>query len=318
MFGRLARRLFAVAFVIVVPAVASAELRILGNPKDYRTVLAPEALSPSRCEAVAGRIWVKHAYGVHCIAYYISSNGNPAKPPVIFFDGDVTPAMFRDQKKIDDYLAGVRQAFDVMSRRATVTMIYVARPGLFGSSGNHGFRRSREEAHALNRAIDLIKTRHGFKEVVLAGQSGGAWAVASLLTLGRNDVPCAVAASGGFDLVDDVIRTARKRGRDIPKAALEDIDFGPFYDVMQFTAKIPKAPTRRLFVIGDVNDQRTPFAQQRRFADKLRAGGHRVALIEGHAKDAEHHGLGVVAAQAAAACAQGRPDSDIERLVAAP
>lgn len=297
---------------------ALAELRILGNPKDYTTALSVEAQSQPKCELTGGRVFARHAHGSHCIAYYVTPSIDASKTPVLFFDGDVTPEMFRDRKKTDDYFAGVRQAFDAVALRTGVPLLYVSRPGLFGSSGNHGFRRSHAEAHALNKAVDAIKARHGFKDVVLAGQSGGAWAVAALLTLGRTDVTCAVGASGGFDLLDDVLRTARKRGRPIPKSALNSVDYGPFYDVSRNTQKIPKAAARRFFVIGDVLDKRTPFDQQKRFGDKVKAGGHHAVVIEARATDQEHHGLGVVAVRTAVLCSLGRPDTELERQAAQP
>ena len=297
---------------------AQAELRILGNPKDYTTALSVEAQSQPKCELAGGRVFARHAHGSHCIAYYVTPNIDASRSPVLFFDGDVTPEMFRDRKRTDDYFSGVRKAFDGFAERTGVPLIYVSRPGLFGSSGNHGFRRSHAEAHALNKAVDAIKARYGFKDVVLAGQSGGAWAVAALLTLGRTDVACAVGASGGFDLIDDVLRTARKRGKPIPKSALESIDFGPFYDVIRHTQKIQKVASRRFFVIGDVRDTRTPFEQQKKFGDKVKAGGHHAVVISAQATDQEHHGLSVVAVRTAVLCSLGRPDTELERQATQP
>lgn len=312
-------RVFAAVLAIGLgPIGACAELRIQGNPRDYVTALSVEAQSQPKCELTGGRVFARHAHGSHCIAYYVTPDVDLTKTPVLFFDGDVTPQMFRDRKKVDDYFGGVRQTFDALAKRTGVPLIYVSRPGLFGSSGNHGFRRSHAEAHALNKAVDVIKARHGFNDVVLAGQSGGAWAVAALLTLGRVDVTCAVGASGGFDLIDDVVRTAKRRGKPIPKSALGSVDFGPFYDVIRHTQKIQKVASRRFFVIGDVRDTRTPFEQQKRFGEKVRAAGHHAVVMTALATDEEHHGLGVVAVKTAVLCALGRPDSELQQNVTQP
>src|SRR5262249_59770172 len=90
-----------------------------------------------------------------------------------FCDGDGPDEKAQDQAEMNDYLTKVRRALDLLAQKSGMDVVFVARPGVFGSSGNHGERRSPQEFLVLNRAVDLIKERHGYEQLVLAGQSGG-------------------------------------------------------------------------------------------------------------------------------------------------
>jgi len=83
-----------------------------------------------------------------------------------------------------------------------VSVIVLERPGTFGSSGNHLRRGQVAEFLVLNSALDAIRQRYNIQQFVLMGHSGGATAAAALLTLGRNDVSCAVLTSGALGLLD--------------------------------------------------------------------------------------------------------------------
>src|SRR5205085_2788166 len=50
-----------------------------------------------------------------------------------------------------------------ISKLAGTTAIYLARPGLDGSSGFHGIRHSVLELEVVNAALDAIKQRHGYQ-----------------------------------------------------------------------------------------------------------------------------------------------------------
>jgi hypothetical protein len=80
---------------------------------------------------------------------------------------------------MNDHLTKARRALDRLAQRSGLDFIYVARPGVFGSSGNHENRRRLLEFLVLNHAVDLIKERYRYEQLVLAGQSGGATVVAA-------------------------------------------------------------------------------------------------------------------------------------------
>lgn len=64
-----------------------------------------------------------------------------------------------------------RQARAIMRQTGLPTII-IARPGTYGSSGNHYHRRRAEEFRAINAALDAIKARYGIQRVILNGHSG--------------------------------------------------------------------------------------------------------------------------------------------------
>lgn len=86
--------------------------------------------------------------------------------------------------------------------RLRVRYVYISRTGLQGSSGNHGDRRLPKEAFVTNAVVDGLKSKFGFDDIALTGQSGGATIAASLPTLGRKDVRCEVLGSGATEAVD--------------------------------------------------------------------------------------------------------------------
>ncbi|HET9470397.1 MAG TPA: hypothetical protein VFO24_04785, partial [Usitatibacter sp.] len=172
------------------------ELAETFDPADlYRGV----QIGRAECARKKYAVWVAHRYGTECIRYYPSAGVDGAERVVFFFHGDVL-----DGRKplpgasvgnsVGAKLAEAQRAADAHG----IPFILVSRPGAFGSSGEHDARRLPKEFHSLDAAVDAIRARHRIREVVLAGQSGGATAVGALLTLGRRDVRCAVASSGGY------------------------------------------------------------------------------------------------------------------------
>ena len=188
---------------------------------------------------------------------------------------------------------------------------------MFGSSGDHGLSKRTQEYYTLNAAIDAIKARHRIARVSLAGQSGGSSAIAAILTLGRTDVVCAAPASGSFAVFERLDRLMTKAGRPLIHRMSPE-RYTDLYDVMRHLRHIKPAPERRILVIGDPKDQVTPFDLQQRFADGLRALNHHALLIEGEARDPEHHGLGHIAMKLAGACAAGIKDEELARLARTP
>jgi acetyl esterase/lipase len=164
----------------------------------------------------------------------------------------------------------------------------------------------------MNAAVDAIRARLGLDRIALAGQSGGATIAAALLTLGRSDVLCAAPASGGYDLAAMLDWHARRLGVEETHREKPAVMAGRF-NVMDRIVDIRPDAGRRIFVVGDAEDQVTPFAQQRRFAELLKAAGHHAELVEARGQGAERHGLSVTALRLAGMCAAGASDQDIRR-----
>lgn len=86
-------------------------------------------------------------------------------------------------------------------------VIYLARPCQYLLEANKAVcssdkwthaRQSRTVIDALSQAIDQIKKRHGFKQIILFGYSGGG-GIAAILAAERQDVACLVTIAGNLD-----------------------------------------------------------------------------------------------------------------------
>lgn len=243
------------------------------------------------CTEPGSALWVEFAQGTACIRYFAGGVLQQAPVVIVMFHGDRTAQMHQAPEAIkgNTLAAKVAQAL-VLSKRAGVPVVIVARPGTYGSSGDHGQRRQVQEFMALNGALDALRSRYGIGQLVLLGHSGGATAAAALLTLGRTDIKCAVMTSGAFSLVQraQMIRQAKglpsKPGRDT-NGLLHP------YDPARHVAGIAVAPLRQLFVIGSVDDQVAPFVLQEGFYQALKRAGHSAQLIKAEGVPKAFHQL---------------------------
>jgi pimeloyl-ACP methyl ester carboxylesterase len=268
-----------------------------------------ETLTRSQCLALPNRVWVALEDGAECIAYIASDTRAGGSTAVLFFEGDV-PEADLVPGRMGMIVAAYQQHVTTAQSQYGLPFIVVGRPGVMGSSGFHQIGGLRDEGEVMNIAVDAIKERHGFYRLALAGQSGGARIVAQLLVLGRRDIACAVMASGAYG-----VPLARGGGHIRTNIFGEP---GRRYLVpLHHAERISVAPERRAFVVGDPRDVRTPFPGQREWADKVKALGHHAVVLEGAARDPEHHGLSTTALHVAALCAGGKSDQEIADKVAA-
>jgi hypothetical protein len=248
-------------------------------------LITGKVIDRSACALMKHAVWVEHAHGTECIRYYASLDLQGAKQAVFYFHGDrLDGARPANSTYRDNSVRAQLRSANVQAKRFGVPFVMVARPGVYGSSGRHGERRHAKEFHSLNAALDAIKARHGIQSVVLTGQSGGGTVVGALLTLGREDVSCAVGTSGP-------------------------------YETLAHVGAIHTDPRRRVFIIGDPRDQQTPFPQQREFAERVRRAGHSVTLVEAQAGGRAFHDLRSAAYLAAALCAKGAATDQIVKAV---
>lgn len=275
--------------------------------------LPAEAASKELCELKPYRVFVSTPLGTECIAYYPTSRLRGAEHAVFYLDGDVPSDMAADKRLMDRFLTTSMLRLEVHSADYNLPYIYVGRPGVFGSSGNHGKSKHLREFKVLEAAIDAIKARHGLKTISLAGQSGGSSAIAALLTFGRTDVLCAVPASGSYAVFERLDRLIAKAGRR-PVHRMSPEEWADYYDIMRHLDGIANDRRRRIVVVGDPEDAITPFDLQKRFADTLAQLGHSSLLVIGAAHDRDHHGLGHLAMAIAGACVKGMPDAALARF----
>ncbi|WP_124380208.1 alpha/beta hydrolase family protein [Pseudomonas synxantha] len=243
------------------------------------------------CTESGSALWVEAGRGEACIRYFAGGALEHAPVVIVMFHGDRTTEMHRASQTIagNTLAAKVNQA-RTLTKRVGVPLVIVARPGTYGSSGDHGQRRQAQEFITLNGALDQLRERYGIGQFVLLGHSGGATVAAALLTLGRTDVKCAVMTSGAFSLVQRAQMIRQSKG--LPSRPGRDTNglLHP-YDPARHIDGIAVAPTRSLYVIGSPDDQVAPFALQEAFFQALMRAGHQAHLIKAQGVPTAFHQL---------------------------
>ncbi|WP_051994697.1 alpha/beta hydrolase family protein [Herbaspirillum sp. CF444] len=280
-------------------------------PFSESDLISGTSTNKEACERQEHAVWVEHRLGTECIRYYPSggleenaTGSGKAKVAVFYFHGDhlagydplgnygkITP------QRLLDNMAGYYRKFKV-------PYILIGRPGVYGSSGKHTQRRRLKESYTLNAAVDAIKARYGLEKLVLAGQSGGAYTTAALLTLGRTDVMCAAASSGVY-AVNELAEIKRAKNNLRSKPGCDVTNYCDAYEVIDHVDGVAPDPQRVFYLIGNPNDRNTVFYLQKRFADKLAAAGHRVEIIEAKGLGPDGHSLSHVSYPVAGMCAAG-------------
>ena len=269
--------------------------------------------SREQCEATRDAVWVEHRESSECIRYYPSANVTGAKHAAFFFHGDRLDGRFVIGGGASvSRPSALRKESEGLARVNGVPYIFVGRPGVYGSSGRHTERRSPKEYLSLNAAVDAIKARYGLERVSLAGQSGGASSVGALLTLGRSDVACAVASSGGFDTLSRSADIAARTGAQFRGCDAHGLCGA--YNVIDHVGGVAASEPRRIFIVGDPQDSNTVFKYQQAFADKLAAAGHAVTVVEAEGRGPARHGLAHMANRVLGWCNAGFDSERIKAL----
>lgn len=316
-FGSRGRAGGLVAMALLLLATEVAEGAVRYQRAGGATLGGADALAEVRgaCEIGARHVWVEVEGRGDCVAFYPTEGLSGARRAVVYFEGDIPPGYRGDTRKLDDHLKSLLRSLGMLAAAYRIPYVLVARPGTFGSTGNHADRRKVREYLVMREAVDAIRQRFDLESVVLAGQSGGATTVAALLTLGLTHVRCATPASGGYDLAAMLDWHASLQGivgihREHP-ASLADS-----FNAMDRIGGVHRDVRRRVFVVGDRADKVSPFDQQKRFADRLKAEGHHAEVIEAKGAGPARHGLSFTSLKLAGLCASGATDDEIRRAVA--
>ncbi|HRD76181.1 MAG TPA: hypothetical protein PK264_09610 [Hyphomicrobiaceae bacterium] len=240
---------------------------------------------------------------------------------IIYLHGDLPPKAANGDSTDEDLriLQSIERRLRSFSADRLVPTVMIARPGYLWSSGDPEERHSKTHNKWIRDAIEGVVTRLGIERYALVGQSGGSTAIALTLPIGERQSPCVVLGSGSFSW----IKTARHQSRmfnmrPITRAIerqIESRDPAPIGTVTE----IPVVEGRRIIVLGDPRDWRTPFAAQVEYWAAMRDRGHEAIFMVKEAFDKERHGMSGEAMTAGERCLnETRPDEAPAAVTPAP
>lgn len=278
----------------VISAVCSTLLMALASASAAAEPLTWSAPADrATCPAGPTALWIEPPDGPECVRYFSSGILDGAPVVLVYLRGDRQMFIGRQEADIPDNTAEAQERFaDTLAKRVPVPVVVLERPGTYGSSGDHRKRRQKQEFDAINAAVDALKAAHHIGRLALLGHSGGATAVAALLTYGRKDIACAVIESGAFDLLERA-RLLRARNDRVAKPGRDTTGLSAPYDPLQHLDGVVHDSTRSIIVAGDPQDQVTPYPFQQEFADRLRDDGNRVILTQISGRAPSFHNPGM-------------------------
>ena len=265
-------------------------------------VLNGLAWNAERC-AEPGRIKVEVGGQPDCLRFYGITYDGARGDPVIFLDGDVVQQKGRNADgqpvwSVSGFYPNLSPVMmQVEAERFAVsaerTFVNLARPGTYGSTGNHLQRRREREVALVNVALDELKARFGWTSMTLTGQSGGGHLVA-LLAGRRSDISCAIIAAGNV--------AVRRRAQELGQAA-DVTGYTDFIDPVDHVTDVLRHAPRRVVMLTDPEDKVVSASSQAVYRDALRAVGVMVEqrTVIGYGPDS--HDLREPAIVAGLACA---------------
>src|SRR5262245_34646435 len=161
-------------------------------------LLNGKKITEAECAALPSAVWVVAEGQRHCIRYYHTAAGGGSEA-IIYLHGDVVSTNGRGEARpLDFYVkstpAREQSSSANWSRNLGISYLRLARPGTYGSSGEHGKRRTPGEIAVISATLDAIKIRHGYTRLHLVGAAQGGHSAAALLAR-RADLGCVVLAS---------------------------------------------------------------------------------------------------------------------------
>lgn len=261
------------------------------------------------CAAIPHAVWASVDSGeAECIRYWASGLMAGATDPraLIYIPSD--------QLTFDQPAPGytnlnpekLQALVNDMSSKAGVPLILLARPGTFGSSGEHKQRRRELEPKIVSKALDQLKVRYGIRKLTLVGLSGGGHIVASLLGW-RSDIICAVPASS--------VSSPRLRWEDMGRTT-DLTGYADSYEPLPYLRSDVMNPKLRVFVLGDPKDSNVKWSTQLPLATRLKELGVDVEVLTGEGSDAQRHALGASGRLIGSLCLLDRPTREILEVAA--
>jgi len=263
----------------------------------------------AQCDRLEDAVWVSTPdHGEECLKYWAAGfPSDAAGRAVVFFHGDVWLGPGRTTR---DYQRTTNLAIQRGAERwaslIEAPYVFFARPGAFGSSGDHMQRRRAGESVLISAALDQIKARLKIREFVIAGQSGGGHVTSALLTR-RADIVCAVPTSA----------PSSPRVRWLHKGLKRDTTgYADSYEPSEHLRKEGVHDKLRVFVLGDPADANVVWPSQTVMADRLNAVGIPVETLAAKGTGPDSHSLSDSARIVAGWCYKGLPTGEILRKAA--
>lgn len=257
--------------------------------------------SEEKCKSIPEKaIWSPvNSNLAECIKYWsygLTANTGRA---IVFLHGDESPISQGYSKLSGEQMSRFAMEW---SRRLKAPYIYIARPGVYGSSGDHSRRRLLEESQVISSTLDGLKKKYGIEEFVIAGQSGGGHMTTSLLTL-RDDIVCAIPTSAPSSPRIRYLKMGRSR----------DTTSLPSYEPTEnFNNPIHK--DLRVIILGDPKDSNVFWESQTILADVLNKRSIPHMLLEGQGRGDQRHGLSNASKDVAGMCYFNRSFEEIKTL----
>lgn len=260
--------------------------------------------SELECSSISLAAWSRADTGeAECIRYWasglVAGQGNPRV--MIYIPGDQLAGDQPVQGYTNLSPSKMQALVDQMALKAGVPLILLARPGSFGSSGEHKKRRRILEPQLVSKALDVIKTRHGIQELTVVGLSGGGHTLVSFLGW-RSDITCAVPASS--------VSSPKMRWEEMGLTA-DLTGYADSYEPLAHLKSDVMHPKLRVFVLGDPKDSSVKWSTQLPLATRLKELGVNVEILTGEGSDSQHHALGASGRLLGSLCLLERPTSEI-------
>lgn len=313
----------ALACILVSAGLALATGRTLAKPLSDTTgvstfpaedLLSGTTSTEPQCRTFGFAVWVTVDGTGDCIRFYaanLKANGNARV--LAYFHGDVLDGQRILSGYEHDSPEGVQRLVAEWSAQSgRLPFLFIGRPGVYGSSGDHRQRRRPREAKLVSAALDVIKARYGIGQYYLSGQSGGGTITAAMLNM-RSDIECAVMSSGNVAVWRRIELLNQRSPARSSRGLKDTTGYADSYDPVDHVSRIRPSPPPRIFVLSDRNDTTVPFESQDYYVQQLSKAGLQPTQIILIASGAAHHSLAHKARPALAWCAQGLPDSEIRR-----
>ena len=261
-----------------------------------------------QCAAVTNAVWAQVPGGpAECIRYWpagLAQGGNARV--LVYLPGDQISSGKPEATYESRNPKNMQALVDAMQAKAGLPFILMSRPGMLGSSGEHGQRRREPEARLVSAALDQLKAKHGISELGVVGLSGGAHTLASLLGW-RSDIVCAVPASSSS--------SPKLRWQALGLTA-DVTGYSDSYEPLPNLKREMFHPQLRVFLVGDPKDTEVPWQSQTPLADRLRALGAAVEVITVEGTGPRRHSTGASGQAIGSLCLAGKPTAEILEVAA--